>query len=86
MAKRLKDKVALVTGGASGIGREIARCYVDEGARVVIGDRNASLLNEAAKELGRRRRGRRDGRDARGGRRSARSRSPSRASAGSTSA
>jgi glucose 1-dehydrogenase len=44
--------VALVTGGASGIGREIARCYVDEGARVVLGDRNATLLAEAAKELG----------------------------------
>jgi glucose 1-dehydrogenase len=52
MTKRLADKVALVTGGASGIGREIARCYVDEGARVVLGDRNATLLAEAAKELG----------------------------------
>jgi NAD(P)-dependent dehydrogenase (short-subunit alcohol dehydrogenase family) len=52
MGQRLKDKVALVTGGASGIGREIARRYVAEGARVVIGDRNAPLLSEAAKELG----------------------------------
>ena len=52
MAKRLTDKVALVTGGASGIGREIARGYVEEGARVVLGDRNAALLAETAKELG----------------------------------
>jgi NAD(P)-dependent dehydrogenase (short-subunit alcohol dehydrogenase family) len=52
MAKRLADKVALVTGGASGIGREIARCYVEEGARVVIGDRNAAMLRDTGKELG----------------------------------
>jgi NAD(P)-dependent dehydrogenase (short-subunit alcohol dehydrogenase family) len=52
MGERLKDRVALITGGASGIGREIARRYVAEGARVVLGDRNAPLLSEAAKELG----------------------------------
>jgi NAD(P)-dependent dehydrogenase (short-subunit alcohol dehydrogenase family) len=51
MGERLKDRVALITGGASGIGREIARRYVAEGARVVLGDRNAPLLSEAAKEL-----------------------------------
>ena len=49
---RLQDKVALITGGASGIGREIARRYVAEGARVVVADRNAPLLNEAVNELG----------------------------------
>ncbi|MBM3219746.1 MAG: SDR family oxidoreductase [Candidatus Rokubacteria bacterium] len=52
MSGRLADKVALVTGGASGIGREIARCYVAEGASVVIGDRNATLLAEVEKALG----------------------------------
>jgi len=52
MAKRLVDKVALVTGGASGIGREVARCYLEEGARVVIADRNAALLAETGKALG----------------------------------
>ena len=35
---RLKDKIAIVTGGAHGIGHAIARRYVAEGARVTIAD------------------------------------------------
>jgi meso-butanediol dehydrogenase / (S,S)-butanediol dehydrogenase / diacetyl reductase len=39
---RLKDKVCLITGGGSGIGRATALLFADEGARLVVGDkRNA---------------------------------------------
>lgn len=49
---RLEDMVAVITGGASGIGREIARRYVAEGAAVAVGDLNGALLLEVADELG----------------------------------
>jgi 3-hydroxybutyrate dehydrogenase len=48
---RLKDKVAIVTGAASGIGKEIARTFVREGAQVVIADLNAAAAAVAAAEL-----------------------------------
>jgi 3-hydroxybutyrate dehydrogenase len=48
---RLKDKVAIVTGAASGIGKEIARTFVREGAQVVIADLNAAAAVAAAAEL-----------------------------------
>jgi 3-hydroxybutyrate dehydrogenase len=47
----LKDKVAVVTGAASGIGKEIARKFTDEGAKVVIADLNQQGADAAAKEL-----------------------------------
>ncbi len=49
---RLKDKVAVVTGAASGIGKEIARTFVREGAKVVIADLNQQGADAAAQELG----------------------------------
>ncbi|MBP6013613.1 MAG: 3-hydroxybutyrate dehydrogenase [Alphaproteobacteria bacterium] len=49
---RLKDKVAVITGAASGIGKEIAIIFVREGARVVIADLNQEGADAVAKELG----------------------------------
>ena len=48
---RLKDKIAVVTGAASGIGKEIATAYVREGARVAIADLNLAGAQATAKEL-----------------------------------
>jgi 3-hydroxybutyrate dehydrogenase len=48
---RLKDKVAIVTGAAGGIGKEIARTFAREGAKVVIADLNAAAASAAAAEL-----------------------------------
>lgn len=52
MSKRLTDKVALVTGGASGIGEATVRKFVAEGAKVVIGDLNKERGQALAEELG----------------------------------
>jgi 3-oxoacyl-[acyl-carrier protein] reductase len=49
----LKGKVAVVTGGASGIGRVTAARFVAEGAAVVVADRNADGAELVAKELAR---------------------------------
>ena len=47
----LNGKVAVVTGGASGIGLALARRFASEGARVVIGDVEAPALERAVSEL-----------------------------------
>ena len=49
---RLNDKVAVVTGAASGIGKEIARIFAREGARVVVADLNQAGADATAQELG----------------------------------
>lgn len=49
---RLKEKVAIVTGAASGIGRAAVKRFVEEGARVVACDINEGVLGNLAGELG----------------------------------
>lgn len=49
---RLKDKVAIVTGGASGIGKAMCKALAGEGANVVVVDLDGQKGKEAAKEIG----------------------------------
>jgi len=54
--RSLTDKVAVVTGGSSGIGMAMASAFVRDGARLVIFGRNHDALETARRQLGRHRR------------------------------
>jgi 3-oxoacyl-[acyl-carrier protein] reductase len=49
---RLKDKVAIITGAASGFGEGMAKRFAEEGAKVVVADLNAKGAERVAKEIG----------------------------------
>ena len=50
---RLEGKIAVITGGNSGIGLATAKRFVEEGAHVVITGRREKELSEAAASIGR---------------------------------
>lgn len=49
--KKLEDRVALVTGSAQGMGLAIARCLLDEGAKVLINDLNQEAIDRTVESL-----------------------------------
>jgi NAD(P)-dependent dehydrogenase (short-subunit alcohol dehydrogenase family) len=52
MTRKLEGKIALVTGGTSGIGLATARRFISEGAQVIVTGRRKDVLDGAVKDLG----------------------------------
>ena len=48
---RLKNKVAIITGSASGFGKGIAKKFTEEGAKLILVDINSNLLKKVSKSL-----------------------------------
>jgi NAD(P)-dependent dehydrogenase (short-subunit alcohol dehydrogenase family) len=48
---RFEDKIAIVTGGASGIGKEVATRFVAEGGSIVINGRDRAKTEAAAHQI-----------------------------------
>ena len=48
---RLKNKIAIITGAASGFGKGIAKKFTEEGARIIMVDINSRLLKNTSKYL-----------------------------------
>ena len=51
LSRSIEDKVALVTGAASGMGRATARLFADEGARVAVSDLSAESVEVVVREI-----------------------------------
>ena len=49
--KDFKNKVAVVTGGASGVGKSICKLLASEGAKVVVSDIEVGALDKAVSEI-----------------------------------
>jgi len=52
MTDRMKDKVAIITGGASGIGKAACRLLAQEGAKLIVADLQTEKAEDVAEECG----------------------------------
>ena len=50
--KEFRNRIAVVTGGASGVGKALAKAFVGEGMKVVVADVEGAALKPDADELG----------------------------------